>query len=164
MINSKDTHPQKHLKHFSHPKLKQERVTTNMDPNNRGGIQKESPTTTTIKAPTTSPKQHQPPLLLNPHHHHTSTPPPRITTTITTHATPRLSRHKSKKTRLKVSKESSKHCPSIQKKQPRRINPQTIQRDKDYVVKPPRQETGSDPKPDQKEDETQQQNTGSDGV
>ncbi|KEH27972.1 hypothetical protein MTR_5g055035 [Medicago truncatula] len=71
MLNSKDTHPQKHPKHLGHPKLKEEVATTNKDPNNRGGFQKESPTTTATKAPTSSPKQHQPPLFLKTHHHHT---------------------------------------------------------------------------------------------
>jgi len=86
MLSSKDTHRQKHPKHLSHPKLKQEVATPNMDPDNRGGLQKESPTTTTNKTPTFSPKQHQPPLLLNPHHQHTTTTPPpplHITTTTT---------------------------------------------------------------------------------
>ena len=32
----------------NHPKLKQELATTIMDPNNRGGLQKESPTKTPI--------------------------------------------------------------------------------------------------------------------
>jgi len=113
MLSSKDTQLQKHPKHHNHPKLKQEVATMDMDPNNKGGLQNESPTTTTTKAPTsspknTNPKQYQPPLLLNLHHHHTSTPPPlRITTTTTTLTTPRLSRHKSNKTRLKSPRQAA---------------------------------------------------------
>jgi len=63
---------------------------------------------------------------------------------------------------LKVSEESSKHHHNIPKKQLRRINLQTIKRDKGYTVRPPRQEIGSNPITCQKEDETQQQNTGKD--
>jgi len=103
-----------------------------MDLNNRDSLQKESPTTTATKAPTSSPKQHQPPLLLNPHHHHTSTSPPPPLHITTT--TPRTPQF-------------SRH-----KRKTTRLK----------VSKPPRQETCSNPNTNQKEDETQQQNTGSD--
>jgi len=41
--------PSKHPKHLNNPKFKQEIVTTNVDPNNRGGLQKKSPTTNTTE-------------------------------------------------------------------------------------------------------------------
>jgi len=54
--------PSKHPKHFNSPKRKQELVTTNMDPCNRGCLQKKSPQQT----PASSPKQRQPPPYIAP--------------------------------------------------------------------------------------------------
>jgi len=58
--------PDFRIKSEGHPKLKQELATTDMDPSNRGNLQKKSPITNTTKTPTSSPKQHQPPPYIAP--------------------------------------------------------------------------------------------------
>jgi hypothetical protein len=88
--------PSKHPKHLNNPKLKQKLATTKVDSNNRGDLQKISPTTTEspprphintttisphITTETPSPPLHHhrasPPPLQHHHHHHTTSRPAR---------------------------------------------------------------------------------------
>lgn len=147
MLSSKDTHP----KHLSNQKLKQEIATTNMDLNNRGGLQKgialnnhdkstylitqttpitpytESPPPLPHNTITTTTESPSPPPLHHDHHHHCNT--------IVQQAQEQDSEAESLEGK-------QQHHHNIPKKQPWWIYPQTSDKDINYAAKPPHQDTG----------------------